>query len=168
MRLARFRPWLLLGLLSAIAFVRAVPPPRPFAIARPLSSLLPLSLTCLSLLALLTVWLTQQVWTGASETDAAARVLTGGDPSRAPSLFIRYGCAGCHTIPGIPGADGQVGGALGGMRHRVYIAGVLPNTPDNLIGWIVQPDRYSERTAMPASGISIAEARDVAAWLYEN
>jgi cytochrome c2 len=133
-----------------------------------LSSLLPLSLTCLSLLAFLGIWLTQQVWTHAAETDAAARALTGGDPARAPSLLSRYGCAGCHTIPGVPGADGQVGGSLAGIRHRVYIAGVLPNTPDNLIGWIVHPHKYSERTAMPATGINTDEASDVAAWLYEH
>ena len=78
----------------------------------------------------------------------------------------RYGCAGCHTIPGIPGGDGQVGGSLAGLSHRVYIAGVVTNSPDNLVGWIVAPQAFSPRTAMPATGISEAEARDVAAYLY--
>src|SRR4051812_35706928 len=52
-----------------------------------------------------------------------ARALTGGDASRAPPLLRRYGCAGCHNIPGIPGADGLVGPPLGDLRQRVFIAG---------------------------------------------
>jgi hypothetical protein len=53
-----------------------------------------------------------------------ASLLARGDPARAPDIFRRYGCTGCHTIPGIPGGDGQVGGPLINMRERVYIAGV--------------------------------------------
>ncbi len=95
-----------------------------------------------------------------------AKAMTGGDPARAPDLFRRYGCSGCHVIPGIAGASGKVGGSLEGLRERVFIAGVLNNTPDNLIGWIVSPQRFSPRTAMPATGVSEEEARDLAAYLY--
>jgi cytochrome c len=100
------------------------------------------------------------------ETENAARAMTAGDPARAPVLIRRYGCAGCHTISGIPGGDGQVGSSLVHLRQRVYIAGVAPNSPDNLIRWIVSPQTFSPRTAMPATGISEAEARDIAAYLY--
>lgn len=97
----------------------------------------------------------------------AARLLTqGGDPSRAPPIFRRYGCTGCHQIPGIAGADGQVGGALSGLQTRVYIAGVVNNTGDNLVHWIVSPQTFSPNSAMPKTGISEAEARDLAAYLY--
>lgn len=97
-----------------------------------------------------------------------ARVLTQGDMSRAPSIVRRYGCTGCHTIPGIPGADGQVGGSLANTRKRVYIGGVANNTADNLVRWIVSPHSFSPHSAMPATGISEAEARDVAAYLYAH
>lgn len=99
---------------------------------------------------------------------AVAVALTGGDPSLAPTIFRRYGCGGCHVIPGIAGADGKVAGPLTGLRQRVYIGGVLNNTPDNLIQWIVLPQRFSPKTAMPATGISEAEARHLAAYLYER
>lgn len=95
-----------------------------------------------------------------------ARALTGGDPDAAPPIMRRYGCVGCHTIPGVDGADGQVGGPLAGIRGRVYIGGVLNNTGDNLVRWIVSPQLFSPRSAMPATGISESEARDVAAYLY--
>lgn len=97
---------------------------------------------------------------------AIARVMTGGDPGPAPAIFRRYGCAGCHTISGIPGADGQAGAPLTELSKRVYIAGVLENRPDNLVAWIVSPQRFSPQTAMPQSGISEQEARDLAAYLY--
>jgi cytochrome c2 len=99
---------------------------------------------------------------------AVAEALTGGDASRAPDLFRRHGCAGCHSIPGIAGADGKVGAPLTGLRERIYIAGVVNNTSENLIGWIVSPQRFSPNSAMPATGISETEARDLAAYLYAH
>jgi cytochrome c1 len=103
-----------------------------------------------------------------SQAEAVARAVTGGEPSRAPQLIIRYGCSGCHTVPGVPGADGRVAPPLAELRQRVYLGGVLPNSAENLASWIVDPRRYSPGTAMPASGISQAEARDVAAYLYSH
>ena len=97
-----------------------------------------------------------------------AQVMTDGDASQAPQWIRRYGCSGCHTISGIPGADGKVGAPLQNMRERVYIAGIVPNTADNLVQWIVNPQSFSSQTAMPATGISEREARDVAAFLYSH
>ncbi len=68
----------------------------------------------------------------------------------------------------LPGADGKVGPDLPALRERVYVGGVLRNTPDNLVQWIVDPQRFSPRSAMPATGITEAEARDVAAYLYAH
>ena len=106
------------------------------------------------------------VFSSRSEDARVARAVTGGDPDRAPAILRRYGCSGCHTIPGIPGADGQVGGSLADIRGRVYVGGVANNTSENLIGWIVAPQRFSPASAMPQTGITEAEARDVAAYLY--
>jgi cytochrome c1 len=97
-----------------------------------------------------------------------ALALTGGDASRAPPLLRRYGCAGCHNIPGIPGADGLVGPPLGDLRQRVFIAGKLPNTADNLVKWIVAPTSIHPASAMPNTGVSESEARDIAAYLYRR
>ena len=52
-----------------------------------------------------------------------------GDPKRGAALIERYGCGACHTIPGINGANGLVGPPLNMMGRRIYIAGVLRNTP---------------------------------------
>ncbi|MBB4066584.1 c-type cytochrome [Gellertiella hungarica] len=107
-------------------------------------------------------------WRNADDRRIEAEAMTGGVAARAPALLRRYGCSGCHEISGIPGADGRVGGSLDGLRERVFIAGVLPNSPDNLLRWIVNPERQDPRTAMPSTGIGPAEARDVAAYLYSR
>jgi cytochrome c2 len=99
---------------------------------------------------------------------AVAEVLTGGRPERGEMAILRYGCAGCHTIPDVPGADGLVGPQLADLRKRVFIAGVIRNTGPNLVKWIVDPRSLSPATAMPATGISVVQARDVAAFLYAH
>ena len=100
--------------------------------------------------------------------DARARAvaLTGGEPDSGRRLTQRYGCASCHTIPGVPGAGGKVGPTLQGLAARVYIGGVATNTPDSLIQWIGNPRSMDPKTAMPVTGISSGEARHVAAYLY--
>jgi cytochrome c2 len=104
--------------------------------------------------------------TYAQQRRAAAVAMTGGDPDRAPQIMVRYGCAGCHTIPGILGANGLVGPPLRDVGRRVYVGGILTNTPEHLMGWIANPKQFSPRTAMPITGISPEEARHVAAYLY--
>jgi cytochrome c len=97
-----------------------------------------------------------------------AATLTGGDPSRAPWLIRRYGCAGCHEIAGIPGADGRVGPALSELIERVYVGGAAANSADNLIAWLLDPQRFAAHAAMPPPGLNESEARDIAAYLYAH
>ena len=111
--------------------------------------------------------LTYQVRDRNQRTEVAG-LLASGDPARAPDIFRRYGCTGCHTIPGIAGADGKVGGPLVNMRERVYIAGVANNDAEALVDWIVSPTAFDPKTAMPETGISDAEARDLVAFLYQQ
>jgi len=95
-----------------------------------------------------------------------ASELTGGDPARAPALMRAYGCAGCHAIPGVRGADGLVGPPLAGFASRVYIGGVLLNDPNNLVTWLMNPKAADPKTAMPAVGLTQEQARHIAAYLY--
>jgi len=95
-----------------------------------------------------------------------AAALTGGDPDHGRSLMVRYGCSTCHATPGSWPKAGGVGPPLDDLSQRVYVAGVLLNTPENLIAWIVDPPAIDPQTAMPRTGITEPEARDVAAFLY--
>src|SRR3979411_1434414 len=121
---------------------------------------------CLGGMALLvaSVAAVGMTWKAQHQSNSVAMAMKGGDLARAPDIIRRYGCAGSHTIPGIPGGDGQVGGPLSDIKHRVYVGGVLTNSPDNLVRWIGSPHAFSPRCARPATGISEAEARDGAAF----
>ena len=57
------------------------------------------------------------------EADALATRLTQGDPNRGPEIALQYGCAGCHTIPGVRGPGGKVGPPLAdvGARHYPFL-----------------------------------------------
>lgn len=92
--------------------------------------------------------------------------LTGGDPDRGVSAIGRYGCASCHTIPGIRGANALVGPPLIRIASRSYLAGQLQNTPPNMVRWIQHPQRVEKGTVMPEMGVTGNDARDIAAYLY--
>jgi mono/diheme cytochrome c family protein len=102
---------------------------------------------------------------GQEQVPAAQRVL-GGNPERGRVLIAERGCSACHTIPGITAFSGSVGPPLAGFGGRAYIAGVLPNRPMMLTAWLRDPPALDPATAMPALGLSVPEAQDVAAYLY--
>lgn len=77
----------------------------------------------------------------------------------------QYLCATCHRIPGITGASKHVGPPLAGIATRKYIAGVLPNTPENMMRWLQEPQRIDPLSAMPGLGLKEQDARDIAAYL---
>jgi cytochrome c1 len=95
-----------------------------------------------------------------------AMLLTAGDPARGPALMRKYGCQTCHTIPGVSGANGLVGPPLTAMASRSYVAGVLPNSPANLMRWIRDPKGVDSLTAMPNTGVTASDVRHIAAYLY--
>jgi len=97
--------------------------------------------------------------------DEKAAAMTGGDPHAGIAAVRRYGCGSCHTIPRVPGADGKVGPSLASIGGRRFVAGELPNTPDNLIHWIQHPRKINEKTAMPDMGVTEKDARDITALL---
>ena len=99
------------------------------------------------------------------EREADGIALTGGDPRRGIGEIRRHGCPTCHTIPGVPG-DANVGPPLDRVGSRVYLGGVLVNTPANMQKWLKDPPAVDPRTAMPNVGLSDDDARDVAAYLY--
>jgi mono/diheme cytochrome c family protein len=89
-----------------------------------------------------------------------------GEPARGRELIRSYGCGTCHTIAGIRGARGTVGPQLTDYAERNLLAGILPNTPHHLVPWLMDPAALDPRTGMPTMGITEAEARDIAAYLY--
>ena len=88
-----------------------------------------------------------------------------GNAAHGAALIRKSGCGVCHTIPGIEGADGLVGPPLTHIGARVYLAGVLRNTPDNMITWLRNPQAVVPNNAMPNLGLTARQARDITAYL---
>jgi cytochrome c len=101
------------------------------------------------------------------KTKQSATLLSGGgNPDQGRRDIEYFGCASCHTIPGVAGANGLIGPSLAQVADRAYIGGVVRNTPNNLIHWIQHAPSLNPKTAMPDLEIPNNSARDIASYLY--
>jgi cytochrome c1 len=89
------------------------------------------------------------------------------EQKRGVKVIVQRACTGCHTIPNIPGA-GTSAPDLSGIASRTQIAGgVVPNNSvEDLAKWIQNPPALKPGTAMPNFGLSEADARAAAEYLY--
>jgi cytochrome c2 len=92
----------------------------------------------------------------------------GRERERGKALLTAYGCVACHSIKGLEAHAGAAGPPLEKIAGNTYIAGVLPNNRAAMERWIVAPRRISPGTAMPDLGVSPADARAMAAYLYDQ
>lgn len=88
------------------------------------------------------------------------------DPEEGRVLVQAFGCTACHYVPEVNTGWVGIGPPLTRFAERHYIAGALPNTPENLILWIMNPQAVEPVTAMPDLGVNEQEARHMAAYLY--
>jgi cytochrome c2 len=100
------------------------------------------------------------------EAPPAPLRIAGADPERGRQVLHAHGCGSCHVIPGVRGAVAWVGPPLTEWARRGYVAGRLPNAPEHLVAWLRDPQAISPGSAMPNLGLTEAEARDAAAFLY--
>lgn len=105
-----------------------------------------------------------------TDTDIMARVdapaHSAADARRGSEALIQYACVTCHSIPGVVGSQSPVGPSLEKMASRAFIAGVLPNTPENMVRWLRDPPGVAPQTLMPNLAVAERDARDIAAYLY--
>lgn len=96
--------------------------------------------------------------------DAPAPVAST-DVLRGRRALQQYACTACHSIPGVTGPQAFVGPPLERFARREWIAGTLPNTPQNLERWLTHTQEVKPGTAMPQLGVVPQDARDIAAFL---
>jgi len=118
-----------------------------------------------ALLFVLALALTACAGGGQGRVPGGVATVAGGDPGRGSVTIGRAQCGACHIIPGIADAHGLVGPPLIHFGRRTMVAGFLPNTPDALQHWLLDPQGVAPGNGMPATGLSQAEARDAAAYL---
>jgi cytochrome c oxidase subunit 2 len=111
-----------------------------------------------------------QQWIDQQKSGAPPPAAGGGGADLAAAghdLIVQKGCGGCHTVPGVQGANGTIGPNLGGVGGRATIAGgAVPNHgPDDLKKWIMNPSALKPGTAMPNLGLSDDDATKIVAYL---
>jgi cytochrome c2 len=97
---------------------------------------------------------------------ASPRTRALGDAAHGSRLIDAEACGSCHVVPGHATGIGMAGPPLSAFGRRTVIAGMLPNTPDNLVFWLQRPQAVVPANGMPDMGLSPQEARDIAAYLY--
>jgi cytochrome c oxidase subunit 2 len=103
-------------------------------------------------------WVAAQRRPAAEPQDAKAQ--------RGKQVFQASSCAMCHGITGIDFAGAQRGPDLTHVASRQTIAaGTLKNTPQELAGWIRDPQTHKPGTAMPATPLSQEDLEAIVAYL---
>jgi cytochrome c2 len=118
------------------------------------------------LLTLMPILLTGLAACRDTQDQSSRLTIADGEPEQGHAFIQAYGCGACHTIEDVRGARGKVGPRLENYAQQHLLAGFLPNTPRNLIAWLMDPVALKPTTGMPAQGVTEAEARHMAAYLY--
>jgi cytochrome c oxidase subunit 2 len=79
-----------------------------------------------------------------------------GTVARGRDEFLQSSCTGCHAIRGTP-ARSDVGPDLTHLARRETIAGVLPNTRENLALFITDPQEVKPGAIMPPTEFTTEE-----------
>ena len=100
-------------------------------------------------------------WTAAQKAPPAE---PDGVAAEGKAVFAASACVACHTIRGV--SAGVIGPDLTHFGGRkMMMAGLRPNTPENLVAWIRNPTALKPGAKMPAVRLTDGQARAVAAYL---
>jgi len=91
---------------------------------------------------------------------------SGADRKTDPKSILATSCGSCHSIPGVAGADGNVGPPLAGIAKRQVIAGYFPNNRQNMIRWITHAQAMLPNNAMPDTNLTPEQANRTVDYLY--
>jgi cytochrome c oxidase subunit 2 len=104
-----------------------------------------------------TAWLDQQRRPASPPADSASRA--------GQAVFLRSGCALCHTVRGTP-ARAVTGPDLTHIASRLTLAaGTLPNTRGHLAGWIGNPQGIKPGNLMPRVPLQSQELQTLLTYL---
>ena len=104
-------------------------------------------------------WLSRQQRPAAEPTTAAAR--SGRE------VFLRSGCASCHTVRGVTVAMGKAPDLTHIADRPILGAGALGNSAEDLAAWVRDPHASKEGVLMPKPQLTAEQLRDLLAYLGE-
>jgi cytochrome c oxidase subunit 2 len=100
-------------------------------------------------------------WAAAQRLDAAS----DWHIETARATFLSLSCVNCHTVSGTS-ASGTFGPDLSHLMSRATLAsGVIPNTQQNLRGWVKDPQATKPGNLMPNMQLNSRELDDVVTYL---
>jgi cytochrome c oxidase subunit II len=81
-------------------------------------------------------------------------------------LFMKHGCGACHAVAGTP-AQGRAGPDLTllGIR-KTLAAATTPNTPEDLLAWLIDPQSIKPGANMPPTHASTEELELIVSYLF--
>jgi cytochrome c oxidase subunit 2 len=87
------------------------------------------------------------------------------DAQAGQQVFEHQACVNCHTVRGTM-ANGRYGPDLTHLMSRDTIgSGILPNTQENLLRWINDPNDFKPGCLMPAMHLNEEQNRQITAYL---
>src|SRR5215472_16554282 len=87
------------------------------------------------------------------------------DAKTGQMVFEHQACVNCHTIKGTM-ANGRYGPDLTHLMSRDTIgAGILPNTQENLMRWVTDPNDFKPGCLMPAMHLTEEQNAQITAYL---
>jgi cytochrome c2 len=91
----------------------------------------------------------------------------GSPAAQGQTLLAQKGCGGCHVIPGVSGATGNIGPSLVGIASKTSVGdGAVPiQSRDDMVRWIVDPPAMKPGTQMPKLNLTPDEADRMVAYL---
>jgi cytochrome c oxidase subunit 2 len=101
-----------------------------------------------------------------NQKQAAAAPAAGTGAAHGAQLFVQKGCAGCHTIEGVPAAVGKQGPSLSHFGNRSTVAaGMAENNAENLARWLRNPQAFKPGALMPNLGLNEDEIAALSEYL---
>ena len=79
--------------------------------------------------------------------------------------FFLWAAKPIQVRPGVAGSASAVGPPLNHIANRSNIAGVIPNTPENLARWIRHPQQIHPGSDMPEMHVTSSDAKIIALYL---
>jgi len=110
-------------------------------------------------------WRAGQIKAANSLSGNRAPATSAGNSSGGEHVFMTRGCALCHTIRGTD-AGGRAGPDLTHLASRSTLAaGTLPNTKQDLLAWIADPQAIKPGNKMPKVPLDRSELEAVGNYL---
>jgi cytochrome c oxidase subunit 2 len=81
------------------------------------------------------------------------------------SAFLAQSCVNCHRVRGTTARGGYAPDLTHLMSRQTLASGMVPNTPENLRRWVLDPQTVKPGCLMPAFGLSDRERDEIVGYL---